>query len=391
MRRLNIAFYTDVYLPGMDGVVTSILNFKEELERRGHNVYIFASSDPKNIKAYSEHNVFLYPGVKFKPYPQYNVALFPYNSIFRLSDLDIDIIHAQTPMVMGFAGLMASRLLRKPLISTFHTLVTNKPIIDAYYPKNRHLRRIATDSMMTYMKIFYCSCDRVIAPSETVRHILSGYGISKLSVVPNGIDTKSLNPRTRGSAVLRQYGIGEKDRVVLYVGRLSREKKLEILLRAAKLLMKRNRNIKLAIVGTGPAEHYYRSMARKLGILHSTVFLGFVSKESLPSVYAASDVFCLPSTFETQGIVLLEAMASGKPVVGADYLAISELIKSGENGEKFRPDDYVDCARNIEKVLNNTSHYKESAIRTAAKFSKEKVADKLIDVYNLVLSSKAIY
>ncbi len=391
MRRLNIAFYTDVYLPGVDGVVTSTLNFKEELERRGHRVYIFASSAPKNIKEYSSSRVFLYPGLKFKPYPQYNVALFPYNSIFRLSDLKIDIIHAQTPMVMGFAGLMASRLLRVPFVSTFHTLVTNKPIVDAYYPKNRHLRKIATDSMMAYMKVFYNSCDRVIAPSDTVRQILNGYGISKLSVVPNGIDTKSLNPRISGVQVRKACGIGKRDRVILYLGRLSREKKLEVLLRATKLLIKRKESIRLLIGGTGPAERHYRDLARRLGITHRTTFLGFVPKERLASVYAAADVFCLPSTFETQGIVLLEAMAMGKPVVGADYLAISELIKDGENGEKFRPGDYTECARKIEKVLNSVGQYKGNDIRTAAEFSKEKVADKLVDVYNLVLSKKAIY
>ncbi|MCL4365261.1 MAG: glycosyltransferase [Candidatus Marsarchaeota archaeon] len=391
MRRLNIAFYTDVYLPGVDGVVTSTLNFKDELERKGHNVYIFASSDSKNIRTYSKKNVFLYPGVKFRPYPQYNVALFPYNSIFRLSGLDIDIIHAQTPMVMGFAGLMASKLLRIPFVSTFHTMVTNKPIVDTYYPKNRHLRRIATDSLTAYMKVFYNSCDRVIAPSETVRSILHGYGISKLSVVPNGVDTRALNPNISGVTVRRRYGINGRERVILYLGRLSREKKLEVLLRAVRLLASKNKNIRLLIGGTGPAEHYYTAMARRMGISANTTFLGFVTADMLPSVYAASDVFCLPSTFETQGIVLLEAMAMGKPVVGADYLAIAELIKNGENGEKFRPGDYTECARKIEKVLNSTGHYKENAIRTAAEFSKEKVADTLIDVYNLVLSKKAIY
>ncbi len=391
MERLNIAFYSDAYLPGVDGVVTSMLNSKSELERRGHNVYIFASSDRRNKKRYSSSKVFLYSGLEFKPYPQYNVALFPFNSIFKLNELKLDIIHAQTPMVMGLAGLMSAKLLRYPIVSSFHTLITNKPIIDAYYPKNRHFKKLATSSMTKYTKFFYNSCDRVIAPTETVGLMLKRYGISDISIVPNSIDLARLNPKIDGSAVRDRLGIKPREKVILYLGRLSREKRIETLLRAAKLLIKRDQRIRLVIGGTGPAERHYRDMAARLGIMDNTLFLGFVEERVLPEVYASCDVFCLPSTFETQGIVLIEAMAVGKPVVGADCLAIKEMIRGGVNGEKFRPGDYAECARKIEKVLNNTEHYKHEAIKTAAQFSKEKVADRLLSVYDLVFSKKAIY
>jgi glycosyltransferase involved in cell wall biosynthesis len=132
-------------------------------------------------------------------------------------------------------------------------------------------------------------------------------------------------------------------------------------------------------------------MAKKLGIMERTSFIGFVNQKDVPHVYAACDVVCLPSTFETQGIVLIEAMAVGTPVVGADYLAIKEMIKNGRNGEKFKPGDYTSCANKIEKVLNNTGHYKHNAVETAKEFSRERVTDKLLDVYNLVLSKKGIY
>jgi 1,2-diacylglycerol 3-alpha-glucosyltransferase len=333
----------------------------------------------------------LYPGVEFKPYPQYNVALFPYNSIFKLNELKIDIIHTQTPMVMGFAGLMAAKMLGCPLVGSYHTLVTNKPIVDEYYPKNKHLKKLAKTSMLRYLKFFYDRCDAVIAPTDTVGKMLGRARISRVSVVPNSIDTSIFNRKVSGGAMRRALGLKDKDRAILYLGRLSKEKKIEVLLSAARVLMEKDSKVKLVIGGTGPAESHYKSMAKKLGIMDSTQFVGFVDKSKLPQTYAAADVVCLPSTFETQGIVLIEAMAVGTPVVGADYMAIKEMIKSGKNGEKFTPGDYTSCARKIEKVLNNADHYKESAVETAREFSRERVTDKLLDVYNLVLSKKAIY
>ncbi|MDE1834789.1 MAG: glycosyltransferase [Candidatus Micrarchaeota archaeon] len=390
MGGLKIAFYTDTYLPSMDGVVTSILNFKEELERRGHKVYIFAAGDKESKKKYSKKDVFIYQGVEFTPYPQYNVALFPYNSIFKLNDLDVDLIHVQTPMVMGIAGLMAGKVLRRPVVSSFHTIVTNKPIVDAYYPKNKHLKLLAKKSMSRYLKFFYNRCNAVIAPTQTIGKMLSSYKITDVKVVPNSIDIKTLNPKADGSAVRKLAGFNSSNRVILYLGRLSREKKIEVLLKAASMLMKKDSSIRLLVGGSGPAEQHYKSIASSLGIMDNTTFLGFVDQKVLAQVYAAADVVCLPSTFETQGIVLIEAMAVGKPVVGADYLAIKEMIHNGKNGEKFKPGDYTSCAKKIEKVLNNPAHYRSNAVRTAKEFSRERVTDRLLDVYNLVLSNRAI-
>ncbi len=391
MESLNIAFYTDTYLPSMDGVVTSTLNFKEELERRGHKVYVFATGDMKSARKFAKKDVFVYPGMEFKPYPQYNVALFPYNSLFKLSELGIDLIHVQTPMVMGFAGMMAAKMLRIPIVGSFHTLVTNRPIVDAYYPKNRHLKRLAKASMLKYLKFFYNRCDAVIAPTDTVKRMLNRSGIDDVHVVPNSVDTSLLRPGPSPKALRRSLGVQKDGKEILYLGRLSREKKIEVLLRAAKSLMEKDDGIRLVIGGTGPAEHHYKAMAKELGIMQNTTFTGFVEKSMLHKMYLSADAVCLPSTFETQGIVVLEAMACGKPVVGADYLAIKEIIVNGRNGERFRPGDYTSCAKKIEKVLKSSDDYKDSAVETARAFSKERATDRLLDVYSLVLSKKAIY
>ncbi len=386
MDRLGIAFYTDSYLPAVDGVVTSILNFRSELERRGHDVYIF-SSCKLGTKA-NEKNVFLYQGVDFKPYPQYSMAIFPYNSMMKLKDLNVDIIHAHTPLIMGFAGLMSAKLGRYPMVGSYHTIINNRSVVEDYYPKNKQLKRFTSKYLLKYIQFFYRRCNATTVPSATIGKMLEGYGgIDNISVVPNSIDLGVFNPKADGDLVRERLRISSREKMVLYLGRLSKEKKIEVMLKAASVISKKRNDVKFIIGGTGPAEAYYKAMSRRLGLQKHVRFIGHVPREALPNLYASSDMLCLPSTFETQGIVSLEAMATGKPVVGADYLALSELIRSGKNGEKFRPGDYIGCANKIEKVLNDSSPYIREALSTAKEFSVRKVTDRLLDVYDLVLSN----
>ncbi len=389
MESLNIAFYTDSYLPAVDGVVTSILNFRSELERRGHTVYVFASGDSDSKKRYSNRHTFIYEGMEFKPYPQYNVAL-PLHSGLKLGSLSVDLIHAQTPFTMGFAGLAAAKMGRYPLVSTFHTMINNKQVIDAYYPKNRGLKYITKKYIWMYTRYFYKGADLTIAPTPVIEKMLRRDGIKRLRVVPNSVDIKTFNPKVSGRRIREALKIGGNEKIVLYVGRLSLEKRLEVMLKACKLMVKRNERVKFVICGSGPSEEHYKRMARSLNLQKHVLFTGFVEHRLLPHLYAASDLLCLPSTFETQGIVSIEAMASGKPVVGADSLALKELIKNGKNGEKFRPGDYTSCADKIERVLNNLDDYKTNAVKTASEYSVERTTDRLLDTYNLVLSKRAM-
>ncbi len=387
MQKLNLAFYTDTYTPAIDGVVTSISSFKKELERRGHTVYVFASSRMGQEAAPAQKNTFLYPGIGFKPYPQYSMALFPYNSISRLNKLDVDMIHAHTPFFMGFSGLIAAKLGHIPIVGSFHTMVNNKAIINDYYPKNEQLKKMTSKYLWKYVVFFYRRCGATTAPSPTIANMLERHGIDNVNMIPNSVDPEMFNTKVRGGAFRARHGIRDDQNVVLYVGRLSKEKRLEVLLKAAKQLNGRHSDLKFVIAGSGPAEQYYRELVRKLR-LNNVEFLGSVGRDRLPEVYAASDVFCIPSTFETQGIVALEAMASGKPVVCADYLALKELVANGKNGEKFRPGDYAACARKIEKALNDSDTYTTGAVQTAMKYSPGKVTDKLLKVYETLLSER---
>ncbi len=388
MDKLKIAFYSDSYLPAVDGVVTSMLGLKKELERRGHEVYIFASGTARTKRKYGNKKVFIVEGFDFKPYPQYKVAVFPYASVFRVMANKIDLIHAQTPAPMGLAAIVAAKFSGKPIVGSYHTLVNDKSIMENYYPNIRVFKFFANRSVKAYLRLFYNRCDATVAPTGTIERMLRRMKIKNTHVVPNGIDLSVFNDKNAdGERVRKSLGVRSREKLVLYIGRKSREKRIETLLLAAHRLGRSRKDIKFIIGGTGPAYEYYRNYADRLS-LGNVRFVGFVDKAELPDYYAACDAFCIPSTFETQGVVALEAMALGKPVIGADSLALRELIKNGRNGEKFDPMNPAACAGKIEKVLNNDGAYYQSAVKTAQNFSLEKVTDKMLSIYRLVASNE---
>ncbi len=331
---LKIAFYTDTFLPAVDGVVVSVLNFRKELERRGHEVYIFASGNEKTKQMVKgDSRITVINGITFKKYPQYSLALFPIVSAFKTRNIKMDINHAHTPFMMGVHALTISKFDRKPLVGSFHTLFTNSSVIKEYTIDSKLVRKTLLKYSWKYAKFFYDSCDATAAPSDAIKRMLWRKDIRNVDVVPNGIDLKRFNPKVDGSKARANLMKNKKSKLVLYVGRLSKEKRIETLIRSAALL--KNDDIQFVLAGTGPASDHYVRMVDRLKLNETVRFAGFVDNKDLPKYYAACDAFCIPSTFETQGVVSLEAMACGKPVIGADYLALSDLIKNGRNGEKF--------------------------------------------------------
>ncbi|MEM0106783.1 MAG: glycosyltransferase [Candidatus Micrarchaeaceae archaeon] len=384
MNKLNITFYTDSFLPAMDGVVTSIKNSAAELERRGHNVYIFAASNISKYEigkeGFNADHVFPIHGVKFRKYPQYSIPIYP--NFKQLKFLkETDIVHAHTPLFMGLYALMLAKGNRLPIVGTFHTLINDNKAMEAYI-SSKMIKKLAKRYSWAYLRFFYNSCNAVIAPSAPIKQLLEKKGITNVYDVANGIDMKKFNSNVNGKKERESLLGGNFEKIILYIGRISKEKRLEVLLKVAKRT--KDKRLLFAIGGAGPALKYYQALAKKY-MLNNVKFLGFIENEMLPKYYKASDVFCIPSTFETQGMVALEAMAVGKPVVGADKLALSNLIENGKNGEKFKPNDFIECERKIEKVINNIANYNQM-VETAKFYSIEKTVDRLLNIYNNLLS-----
>jgi len=385
---VKIGFFTDSYLPNVDGVVKSITTVRPELERRGNEVFVFTSGTRSDSKANRDAQVFYYRSFKFPAYPQYKIALFPYYSArSKARDLSLELVHCHGMASMGIAGRKTARDLGVPVVGSFHTLL---PKGIQTITKRKWTRKLGEDFLWRAMDWFYKPLDLVISPSETIRKVLLERKIDSV-VVPNGLDTKYYSAGNKAAAKLRvsrKIGLKQGEKLVLSAGRMSKEKNHDLIVRAAQSVLKEC-NARFVFTGDGPARKEIEALAAKMGLSHKLVFPGFVSDAELLDFYRAADVFVTASTFETQGMALLEAMACGTPVVGADSLAIPEVVFSGRNGFLFEPYDSGECAQKIVKVLaadkSSYSKMAKAARATAEKFSVPQATDKLLKAYQLVL------
>jgi 1,2-diacylglycerol 3-alpha-glucosyltransferase len=383
MRR--VAFFTDSWLPNVDGVVTSLLNYRHELERRGDRVWVFTTGSRDTLRR-RDDRVYRYRALPFPPYPQYRLALYPFRATKHAREAGIDLVHCHAIASMGLAARVTARVLRLPLVGTFHTMVpqgvqllTSQPVI----------QRLGERLAWRAVRAFYRPFDLVTAPSEAARRSLEEHGVAAPTVVvPNGIDTERFHPRVSGERVRRELGLEPREKLVLTAGRLSHEKHVEVLLQAFRLV-RSAAEARLVITGRGPAERSLHALSRELGLQNYVTFTGFVPSVRLPEYYAAADVMATASTFETQGLSVLEAMAAGTPVVGARALAIPESVREGRNGRLFEPFDVEDCAEKLVSVLAapraRYERLAKNARATAERYSIPRATDALVRAYGRVL------
>lgn len=366
---MRIAMVTDSFYPTRDGVVTSLCITKKGLEDRGHEVFVVAP-DPGEEHRLPGVNYF--PAVSFSKYKGYYVPIFPSNKREILESLDVDIIHVHGVAVMALKALIAARAIKKPLVLTFHTSVGDTM---QYYSPIKMPREVSDRLVWTYLRYLLKGPLAVIAPTEPVAEELKRMGVRtrRTAVIPTGSDVGRFNPSNDGTAVREKLGLKGK-KVLIYVGRISFEKNIGEIVEVMPLLD----DTILMLVGKGPAEEMLRTKAEALGVGDRVIFPGFVSDEELPSYYAAADAAISASRFETQGLSIIEAMATGLPVVCVNERAFSSFVEDGKNGFLFE-DNMLEA---IEKALNASSEIREEARRTAERFSIAASAKELEDLYN---------
>jgi len=371
---MRIAMVTDSFYPTRDGVVTSLCITKKGLEDRGHEVFVVAP-DPGEEHRLPGVNYF--PAVSFSKYKGYYVPIFPSNKREILESLDVDIIHVHGVAVMALKALIAARAIKKPLVLTFHTSVGDTM---QYYSPIKMPREVSDRLVWTYLRYLLKGPLAVIAPTEPVAEELKRMGVRtrRTAVIPTGSDVGRFNPSNDGTAVREKLGLKGK-KVLIYVGRISFEKNIGEIVEVMPLLD----DTILMLVGKGPAEEMLRTKAEALGVGDRVIFPGFVSDEELPSYYAAADAAISASRFETQGLSIIEAMATGLPAVCVNERAFSSFVEDGKNGFLFE-DNMLEA---IEKALNASSEIREEARRTAERFSIAASAKELEDLYNDAIMS----
>lgn len=389
MERLKIAFYTDNYLPIKDGVVNQIICLRKELERRGHKVFIITAGDEKTKElAKKDKHLIVLSGLKFID-KKSTFALDPSILLQVVNGQDFDIIHAHSPFIMGLSAAFVSRFTKAKLVSTFHTHFFNRLAMSkyvAYFSKalssNRFFLAVSKAVIVGYLKLYYKACACVITPSKFAKRLLTRRGIKNVEVIENGIELKG-NAKMTKSEARNLLGIPKKDKIVLYLGRISKEKNIDFLIRRAKLLEKAG--FKLIIAGDGPQLEEYKMKCFLHGI-NSIYFPGFVEEKEKEYYYRAADVFCNPSTFETSCVADMEAMSYNLPILAPRNSAQAEFMEQAVKcGELFNLSDKKEFLEKLNKITKSRRSY--SPMNIVRRFNVKIAVDRLITLYRRIISN----
>ena len=346
---MKILFISDVYFPRINGVSTSIRTFVEQMQMLGHEVHLIApdygisTRDEAWIKRIPARSIYFDPEDKLMKYGEVIQRL----SAFRQERYDI--VHVHTPFVAHYLGLKLARELNIPCVETYHTFFED--YLHHYLP---WIPKAMARSMARMISKRQCNAvDAIVAPSKPMLDVLRGYGINvSAEVIPTGLQMHSFE-EADGKAFRLKYEIPLDRLMLLYVGRVAFEKNIDFLLRMTKTLIEQRPDVLLVVTGEGPAESSLHQLSKTLGLDKNIRFIGYLDRSTeLNACYQAADIFVFASKSETQGLVLLEAMAQGTPVVAIAELGTASILVEGQ-GAIISPDDTVKFAEKVNLLLKH--------------------------------------
>ncbi len=358
---MNIGIFTDTYHPQINGVVTSIRTLEKELNKRGHKVFIFTVTNPNARKATSR--VFRLPSMPFIFLPSYRVGvLYSPQAEKIVKQLNLDIIHTQTEFSLGLFGKFLSKKLRIPIVHTYHTMYEDY----VHYISKGTLSKFTPKVAKELSRLFCNRCDAVIAPTTKVEEVLREYGVKEhIEVIPTGINLEPFKKANYAPEEIldakKQYGIADTDSVILFVGRLAKEKSIDVIIREMPALLQKLPTAKLLIVGDGPIRKELQTLAASVHAEESIIFAGEQPWEQIGKFYQLGDVFVSASVTETQGLTFAEAMAAHMPVVAKRDKNLEGMIEDKVNGRVFDQNDQ------LANILYELLTHKEESAKIAQK------------------------
>ena len=375
MERLRIAMFSDSALPVLNGVSISVDVLVRELRDRGHSVHLYAPRIPRHRD--EDANTHRCRAISTPWAPGYPIAIPPfYRALRRFREQRYDLVHTHTPYALGMVGLRWAESHDLPLVSTYHTLYDRYAHYLAALP-----RRYARFRIAKHTNFYYNRADRVITPTEASAKWLRRHSVAtELTIIPTGAPRRAFLDRAECRGNL---GLPPDLRVMLYVGRLAREKNLEVLFQMAARCFAVDATLRLWLVGDGPYRRECVQIARDLGIGDRVRFVGFVPRAEVDRYYAAADLFVFSSITETQGLVVQEAMSYGLPAVAVVGGGASSGIEHGENGLVVR-NDADEFARAALRILADESLHagmSSAAARSVRGHGLDEMVEGVLEVY----------
>ena len=386
---MRILIATDTYYPDVNGAAYFTYRLATILAQRDHNVFVMCPSQSLRNMVSNDKGITVYGirSIHIPVYQNFRVStLFISRTIRRaIEEISPDIVHIQNHFLIGKRVVSAAKKLGIPIIGTNHFMPENL----VHY---LHLPEIAESRLR---KFAWGQCirtfeqlDFVTTPTRTAVALLKNAGFSKdVMSISCGIDLERFKPTNNGLYLKQIFAIPVNTPVLLYVGRLDKEKRIDLILRALPDIL-RVTDVHLVLAGIGKEKQKLEELTEKLGIQKAVTFTGFVPDEDLPNIYKIADLFVIAGIAELQSIVTMEAMASGLPVVAVNAMALPELVHDGENGYLFSDGDHQMLAEKIIAILSNQSmrmQMSKKSLEIIQDHDINKIIEKYESIYNEIV------
>ncbi len=382
---MNIAIFTNNYLPNPYGVSGSIESFRKQFEKMGHTVYVFA---PKN-KGYVDENpnVYRYPSVDIKYKISFPLAI-PFSRKIDevLEKLDIDIIHSQHPNLLGWAAAKWAKKKKVPLIFTWHTLYDQY----AHFAPPFIPRKFAQWWTISNAVKYANKADQIVVPTISVKKIIQNWGVTNgnIMAIQTGVEEKQYQDPNK--EIYRQkFSIADDEIALATVSRLTAEKNVRFLFEAVCPILKKHEKLKFLVNGSGHEQEAVEAIAKKHGVFEKIYFATSVSKQDIKDFYAAGDIFVYASKSETQGMVISEALYSGLPVVAVAATGVKDMVTNQVDGilVKENPDAFEHAVMRLvnDKILRD--RFSANAKKIAReKYTSTTCGGKMIKLYKVIIN-----
>lgn len=388
---MRIGIFTDSYYPHVSGVSTSIEMLKNALEEMGHVVYLVAPS--KKFLYDKKNRIIWIPG--FRPgFYEIRIAELYSKKAMKIikNEWKLDIIHTQTELSIDFFARIVGKKLNIPIVRTYHTLYEDY----TYYVTHGYFDSIAKKAVIKLTKK-YCEkkCDELIVPTEKIKNLfVEKYKIKKdMAIIPTGIDLQRFhlnnNKRKIVKDLRKKYHIADDDFIIGSVGRVASEKSFDKIILNMEELVKINKKIKFMLVGTGPQLEELKNLTKKLKLEDNIIFTGFIDYNDVCNFYHIFNVMVSYSKTETQGLTIIEGLASSKPVICIDDPSFKSMVQHNYNGFIFKNND--EFIKYIIKIMNDQELYKTicmNAKNSVYSYSKEVFASRILKIYYKALENK---
>lgn len=368
---MRIAIFTETFLPKVDGIVVKVCRLLEHLDKRGHAALVFAPSG--SPKTYANARVYSFRSVHMPFYPEMTISP-PWAFVEdKLREFKPDLIHLVNPVSLGLAGLRAAKLFQVPVIASYHTDVPG-------FAEHWKLGFLS-DSIYRYARWIHNSVDLNVCPSEFTRRQLYDHNFERVEIWRGGVDVQLYSPEKRSAEMRNYLSDNQPERpLLLYVGRVAPEKRIDRIIPILKAFPE----VRLAVIGDGPSKS---DLQRKFAGT-DTIFTGYLKGEKLAEAYASGDIFAFTGDKETFGNVVVEAMASGLPVLAPNSGGVTDLVIDRYNGRQYdpyQPDGILEAAREMIKDMRLSKEYGKRGRSLAEGRTWEITLDELLANYQKVL------